>query len=277
MTRRRRKQDEGLLVDLMNLIFKEAVLLPWWISLILGAIVYLSLHYYVSLYSLISLQGWNIALVFAAFGGQYVIPILLLFAAIASFWDSFRAKELLTGVGSRGVTEALAEMSWQDFELLMGQWFKTQGYDVVQAGGAHADGGIDIELRKDGELYLVQCKHYRAWKVPVDTVRDLYGVMTSRGAAGGFVITSGRFTGPAREFASGRVISLIDGEKLSQILKQTDVGSTQTVENIVHIAPKCPRCGSEMVRRTAHRGNNFGKDFWGCPKYPSCKGIALIT
>lgn len=34
----------------------------------------------------------------------------------------------------------------------------------------------------------------------------------------------------------------------------------------------CPSCGSSMVRRTAKRGTRAGRKFWGCSKYPSCKG-----
>jgi hypothetical protein len=37
--------------------------------------------------------------------------------------------------------------------------------------------------------------------------------------------------------------------------------------------PSCPRCGSRMSRRTARRGTRAGQQFWGCSRYPSCKGI----
>jgi len=37
--------------------------------------------------------------------------------------------------------------------------------------------------------------------------------------------------------------------------------------------PRCPKCGSEMVLRTAKRGDNQGGRFWGCSKYPECRGI----
>ena len=36
--------------------------------------------------------------------------------------------------------------------------------------------------------------------------------------------------------------------------------------------PTCPQCGSAMVRRVARRGSNRGKSFWGCPRFPRCKG-----
>lgn len=35
--------------------------------------------------------------------------------------------------------------------------------------------------------------------------------------------------------------------------------------------PKCPRCGAEMVIRTARRGKNKGNQFYGCSNYPRCK------
>jgi len=36
--------------------------------------------------------------------------------------------------------------------------------------------------------------------------------------------------------------------------------------------PSCPRCGSRMVRRVARRGRNAGGAFWGCSRFPTCRG-----
>lgn len=38
-------------------------------------------------------------------------------------------------------------------------------------------------------------------------------------------------------------------------------------------APPCPKCGREMLLRTARQGANAGKPFWGCAAYPDCRGI----
>ena len=35
---------------------------------------------------------------------------------------------------------------------------------------------------------------------------------------------------------------------------------------------KCPRCGAEMHMQFASRGRNAGKAFWGCSRFPQCKG-----
>lgn len=75
--------------------------------------------------------------------------------------------------------------------MLIGEFFRQQGYSVTETGGKGPDGGVDLELRKDGELHLVQCKQWQALKVSVKVVRELYGVMAAQGAAGGYVVTSG--------------------------------------------------------------------------------------
>jgi len=36
--------------------------------------------------------------------------------------------------------------------------------------------------------------------------------------------------------------------------------------------PACPICGGAMALRTAKKGLRTGTQFWGCAKYPACKG-----
>lgn len=40
--------------------------------------------------------------------------------------------------------------------------------------------------------------------------------------------------------------------------------------------PKCPQCGALMALRTAKSGKTPGRQFWGCAKYPECKGIVAL-
>lgn len=40
--------------------------------------------------------------------------------------------------------------------------------------------------------------------------------------------------------------------------------------------PACPRCGAEMVLRTAKHGKNKGEHFWGCPEFPRCRGVRKL-
>ena len=41
-------------------------------------------------------------------------------------------------------------------------------------------------------------------------------------------------------------------------------------------APICPKCNIPMVQRTASRGKQRGRRFWGCPSYPDCRNIIAI-
>ena len=41
--------------------------------------------------------------------------------------------------------------------------------------------------------------------------------------------------------------------------------------------PKCPQCDALMALRTAKSGKNAGSQFWGCTKYPECKGTAPLS
>jgi len=41
---------------------------------------------------------------------------------------------------------------------------------------------------------------------------------------------------------------------------------------MAHSKPDCPQCGSPMVIRTAKTGQNAGNKFYGCSRFPDCKG-----
>ena len=36
--------------------------------------------------------------------------------------------------------------------------------------------------------------------------------------------------------------------------------------------PDCPVCGAAMVRRVAKKGSSAGEAFWGCTRFPQCRG-----
>lgn len=170
-------------------------------------------------------------------------------------------------------------MSWQDFERLVSEHFRRNGFQVSRVGGNGPDGGIDLALRKKSETYLVQCKQWKAYKVGVQPVREFYGVMTSQGAAGGYFVTSGIYTNEARAFAEGLNLVLIDGPKLREMIDVASKGAPPAVTAAPAVStpvPLCPKCGSEMKKRVARQGANAGKEFWGCVSYPKCKGTRAI-
>jgi restriction system protein len=216
--------------------------------------------------------------------GLTALPVLIALGVAGAVIRRVR-RNRLHGRASSGA-EAIAGMSWHEFELLVGEAFRRRGYQVVETGGAGPDGGVDLVLRKDGDKVYVQCKQWKAYKVGVKVVRELAGVMAVHGAVRGFVVTSGHFTLEAQAFAKQSKVSLIDGVALAELIAMTRRSQpapsvTQrtepTLEPITQAAaPSCPVCASVMVRRVAKRGANEGKAFWGCSSYPVCKGTRAM-
>ena len=290
-----RRRSAGVAEDLFGI----AAALPWWAGVILGAVAYAVLHRFaVAEVATTATPGQIGQMVVGqmtkslAYAGQFIIPVLFLAGAAASHLGR-RKRERLVSDSAQGLPgQTLRGMNWQEFELLVGEAFRLTGYSVAETGGGGADGGVDLVLKKGGELFLVQCKQWRAFKVSVTTVRELYGVMAARGAAGGFVVTSGAFTNDAQAFAEGRNIELIDGsalEAMIEIARGAQRPSTAAGEqavlpdaatNVVSAevaTPTCPRCGAAMVNRIAKQGSNAGNAFWGCSGFPACRGVRPIA
>lgn len=59
--------------------------------------------------------------------------------------------------------------------------------------------------------------------------------------------------------------------KYERLLKETkaSVSSTENASNVS--VPLCPKCGAKLVIRTAQKGANVGKQFYGCSSFPKCK------
>ncbi len=260
------RRKTSLLEDIVDIVS----MMPWWLGLLLAVASYLYLsHYAMQPVEAISITPGlppNIAShMFKGFAVvlQYLVPLLCVTGSIISFFKHRKRNALFDAAAVSG-KKALDGISWQEFELLVGEVFRRKGYSIEERGGEGADGGVDLVLYKDGEKSLVQCKQWRANKVGVKVVRELYGVMAAEGASGGYVVTSGRFTTEARRFAAGREIDLIDGDELSKLIG--------TLEAQLEEAPTCPKCGSQMVKKRAKKGESKGVEFWGCQSFPRCRG-----
>lgn len=273
-----RRKSNSPLDDLIEIL----MLFPWWMTLVLGTglWVYLrcqpsptgiSLEKSVMLWYLLQFLKW------VCFGVSFVTGIKALFRK-------------LTFASAKDI-DAIRAMSWREFETLVGEAYRRQGYSVEETGGGGADGGIDLLLRGKGLKVIVQCKQWKTYKVGVKIVREMFGIMTAERADRVIIVASGTYTQEACDFARGKPIDLIDGKALVQLIKTVKrepesapvaipsaasprPQTTQSVQT--QSAPACPKCGSPMVMRTAKKGANAGGHFWGCPKYPACKGVVGV-
>ena len=181
--------------------------LPWPWGVGLAVLAWVVLH---------SLAGAD-AILFHAIGTvfQWIVPPLLLGAAASSY---FRARKAAARFASTVTADALQRLSWREFEQLLQSAFEAQGFAVQDRGGAGADGGVDLVLRRGEEKHFVQCKHWKAQRVSVTVVRELAGLVATHGAEGGYLITSGGYTREAQEFAVKAGLQLLDGTTLLEFL-----------------------------------------------------------
>jgi len=208
--------------------------LPWWAGVLLAIISYFFLHAYAvqEIAHPTSSQNLNQAMTKGLFHtlalfGQYVLPAAFFLGGGISAYKQFTRKKLHQNVAGSSSKSALNDMSWQQFEILVGEYFRQNGYKVEEIGGGGADGGADLILYKNSEKYLVQCKQWKTYKVGVKPVRELLGVMVGSAAAGGMVVTSGEFSRDAMGFARKNNIQLLDGTELHKMIRSAQQTTIQ--------------------------------------------------
>ena len=290
---------------------------PWWVGVLLAIASYVVLREVANTkpppingMGQLSEMVTRSFVTWLAYVGQYLLPFVFVVGAIMSFVHRRRAGQLHSDALNR--SDGIALMTWRDFEVLVAEHFRRQGFSVTETGGGGPDGGVDVLIRRGSDRYLVQCKHWRARRVGVEPVRELYGLMAAQRMAGGFVVTSGDFTDEARRFANGREVELINGAALQRNLRaqaprqspkaavlpapapaqqaadlhRLGFEVTQpmgfedtTIENTTPSSHAvsgnvCPVCGATMVLRQARTGKNAGLSFWGCTQFVKtrCRG-----
>lgn len=285
-----RRKKQSLAEDVIDL----AALMPWWAGVLLAIVSYALFHMLASRPPGALMPGQvGVALPMLVFSAvawpaQFIVPLLFLFGAMISFFKRRKAAQLHAEAANRA--DGVAAMTWREFEALVGEYFRRQGYAVIDNGGGGPDGGIDVLLQKGADRYLVQCKHWRALRVGVQPVRELYGVMAAKRVAGGFVVTSGDFTDEARSFAQGREVQLINGKALQSAIRAQAASAPhaatasqapmrQSAVPAAGTALSCPLCNAPMMLRQARSGPTAGKKFWGCSQFAQtkCRGTRELA
>ncbi len=253
-------------------------LLPTWAVVASVATIYIVLRFIAP----VVLHG-NI---WAQFSIIYALPLTAITAIIALFAEADKHKRRAL-LATQSSLETLRGMTWQNFELLVGEAYRRQGYAVEEKGGRGPDGGVDLVLRREGQTTLVQCKRWKQAKVGAPVVRELRGAVARNGASRGIFVTCGQFTQEARTEGQGQPpLELVDGPALLALVQQmqgksafshekpaaVETPTPAAVPTLPAAPPVCPKCGASMRRRTARSGANAGSEFWGCPSFPRCRG-----
>jgi restriction endonuclease len=107
------------------------------------------------------------------------------------------------------------------FERATAEVLNKHQFNAIVTPGS-ADGGVDIQVRRNGLRGVVQCKAHMACVGP-HVVRDLYCVIHHSRADFGVIVSLGGFTRGAVEFARDKPILFVDLDDLIAMQEGRDV------------------------------------------------------
>jgi HJR/Mrr/RecB family endonuclease len=154
-------------------------------------------------------------------------------------------------------TTDLRLLSAEEFEWLVGEVFRREGWKVEETGRqSEPDGNVDLRLTRQGKRVIVQCKRWQSWDVKVDEIQRLAGTLVRERlpASAGIFVTLSDFTPQARKEAHETGLALINGRDLYARVEK------------VRRPELCPTCQAPMRLDRSLRG------WWFRCVAPGCSG-----
>ena len=231
----------------------------------------------VALFAALSYGGFGLAL-----------PLILhwdvAWQLIANLWGTLFAGSLLFGwlfvqIQARDRrhllewTSDLRQLDGEEFEWLVGELFRREGWKVLERGRQDAaDGNIDLELTRGPNRRLVQCKRWSVQWVGIDEIRKFVGTLTREKLppSAGIFVTLSRFNAYAT--AEGEAAGLILIDNVELLARVEKVRRTEA----------CESCHQPMLLDHSVRGWWFRCVTPGCggkrhlDKEPG-RAVAMIT
>lgn len=179
-----------------NSLFAILLRKPWWISILIAAVVSLA-------------ASMLFPREFAAYGISAGFPFLVigLIAAVRQWRAPSTALVAQT-------LETVGAMTWRDFADAVEAGYRRNGYAVKRMAG-----GADFEMVRDGRKVLVSGKRWKAASTGIEPLRELAAAAETCGAHERIYITLGQLSDNARRFAGECGIRVMREDGLAQLLR----------------------------------------------------------
>lgn len=106
------------------------------------------------------------------------------------------------------------------FEQFVACLFRDMGYEAHVTPPVR-DGGYDIELRRTGGRYLVECKCFASQNaIGRPFLQRLVGVNAVQHADGIICVTTSHFSQEAKTYAGETGVLLVDGDELTLLIRR---------------------------------------------------------
>jgi restriction system protein len=149
--------------------------------------------------------------------------------ALNNYDDDKRAAEAAVRQAAHKAAQEAELRKRSYWTVLDGYGFERATAEVLNKHQFHAkvtpgsgDGGVDIQVTRNGRRGVVQCKAHTACVGP-HVVRDLYGVIHHSRASFGIIVSLGGFTKGAVDFARDKPILFVDLDDLIAMQEGQDV------------------------------------------------------
>lgn len=180
----------------------------------------------------------------------------------------------------RQLRERLAELHPRIFEEFIGELLTAVGYEDVEVTKYVGDGGIDVRatLTVGGVTRVQTAIQVKRWAKNVSgrTVRELRGALGPHER--GLIITLSGFTRDAAADASSETrmpISLVDGERLLDLLIEHDIGVTRRKLTVYELdeeafsdeteTPNEEKKWAKLPKETARSSDSRARSLWPLP------------
>jgi hypothetical protein len=168
-----------------------------------------------------------------------MLVLVMTLAWTDSIFDTMQRRHLVDW------TTELRHLNSTEFEWLVGEVFRREGWTVQETGRTDGpDGNVDLVLTKAGSRVIVQCKRWEAKPVGVDVIRTFLGTLLREHLSpdSGIFVTLSTFNEGARAEARACGLHLVDGPALHA-----------RIDRVRRHEP-CPRCGSPMLLGKSQHG-----------------------
>lgn len=127
----------------------------------------------------------------------------------------------------------LDKLSGEDFEKVIGELLKHQGFTAIEFTPTSFDFGADILAEKDNTKFAIQIKRSMG-PIGIAAVQEVLGGIVYYGAAKGIVLTNALFSSSALTLANRASIRLVERKEIKKWLQSAKISSPRIITPFPH-------------------------------------------
>ncbi len=170
--------------------------------------------------------------------------------------------------GAQFSADLFSKIEWKRFEELVEAYYSKTGVVAERVkGGPSRPAQVKISWKGEPRPFAyVRCIFLPAGLIEVKPLQELYTLLAAEDIRRGYIVTTGKFTVSARDFAEEKHLTLLPGEifleKLNALPGAARTEIMQAVTAGEAATPSCPICEAKMAL------SNDDPPMWRCASHP---------